>query len=200
MKKNKMFIILGLLCLMSAGITYYIRDKEIKKVDKERVSISKLVERNDNNIDKLSFVNIYVTPYMIADYKNDVNAFYIVYDNNYYSILYMNKKEASKITKEMVDNGYRIEGVTKAKPNGIEEYGIEFLKKIFESHEENDGHNHDVNEEDYEDYFGNIYLDATISKYANYTIYNIIIWLFGIAGTVFLLTPIYGKIENDNYK
>ena len=180
-----------------AGVTYFFKSNKMKAMDNERVSISKLLEYNDNYLDRLSYVDMYVTPYMIAGYQNDDNAYYIVYDNNYYSVLYMNKKEATKITKEMVDNGYRVMGVTKEKPEGIEEYGIEFLKKLFATHEEGDGHNHNVTIDDYEKYFGTIYLDTTID-YPGLTIYNVLMYSIGIIGLMLLMVPIYQLIEKDN--
>lgn len=192
MKKNKL-IFLGIICLIVAGVIYCLKNNAMNKINEERVSMSNLLEYNDNYLNRFAYVDIYVTPYMIAEYKNDKNAFYIVYDNNYYSVLYMNKKEASKITKEMVDNGYRIYGITKEKPEGIEEHGIEFLKKLFATHEEGDGHNHNVSIEDYEKYFGTIYLDAT-NKYEGLTVYNVLMFLFGIIGMLLLLVPIYNII------
>ena len=192
MKKNR-FVIIGIICIIITIIAYYFRDLKIKDIDKERYDISKLLEINDNK-NKDAYINIYVIPLMIAEYPNDNNAFYVVYNNNYYSILYMNKKEASKITKDMVDNGYRINGTTKEKPIGIEKYGLDFLEKLFDSHEDDDGHNHEINDNSYEEYFGDIYLDATVSRYNGTTIFNLIIWMFGIIGGLCLLSSTYKYI------
>ena len=194
MKKNKV-LILGILFILITIIICYVRELEVNNIDKKRYDISNLLEINDNK-NKNAYVNIYVTPLMIAEYPNDDNAFYIVYNNKYYNVLYMNKKEANKITKEMVDNGYRINGVTKVKPDGIEKYGLEFLKKLFETHEDGDGHNHKLNDNSYSEYFGDIYLDATVSKYSNTTVYNIIILITGLIGGFCLLSLVYKKIIN----
>lgn len=196
MKKNKL-IILGVISTVILILFLFLRSLEIKKIDSQREDISILLEINDN-VDKLSFVDIYVTPAIIAEYPSDENAFYIVYNNNYYSVLYMNKKEASKITKDMVDNGYRIYGVTKERPKDIEKYGLEFLEKIFASHEEGDGHNHELNENSYEEYFGTIYLDATISKYDGTKVYNYIIYLMSFVIFICVLIPVSKLITNKD--
>ncbi len=188
---------MGIIATIVLFISLYLRSIEIKKIDSQRQDISRLLEINDN-IDKLSYVDIYVTPAIIAEYPSDSNAFYVVYNNNYYSILYMNKKEASKITKDMVDNGYRIYGVTKERPKDIEKYGLEFLEKIFASHEEGDGHNHELNENSYEEYFGTIYLDATVSKYDGTKIYNYIIYLMSFVIVICILIPISKLITNKD--
>ena len=193
MKKNKLFTI-GIILIVIMLFTYYLRSLEVKKIDSKREDISKLLEINDN-VNKNAYVNIYVTPLVIAEYPNDDNAFYIVYNNNYYSVLYMNKKEADKITKEMVNDGYRINGITRSKPDGIEKYGLEFLEKLFASHEDGDGHNHEINDNSYEEYFGNIYLDTTISKYHETTIYNLLIYGLGIIGLICILIPISKLID-----
>ena len=185
MKKNK-YIIASIICVLIFLITFLLKNNEMRRIDNERISISNLLEYNDNYLNRLSYVDIHVTPYLIAEYENDSNGFYVVYDNNYYSILYMKKKEALKITKDMVDKGFRIYGITKEKPEGMEKYGVEFLKKLFATHDENDGHNHNVTEDNYEEYFGTIYLDATM-KYEGLTIYNIIMGIFGISSVLLLL-------------
>ncbi len=180
---------MGIIATIVLFISLYLRSIEIKKIDSQRQDISRLLEINDN-IDKLSYVDIYVTPAIIAEYPSDSNAFYVVYNNNYYSILYMNKKEASKINKTMVENGYRIYGITKEKPNGIEKYGLNFLEKLFETHNDSDGHNHNLDENSYDEYFGTIYIDATVSKYNETKIYNIIICILGIMFFFLLMIPI----------
>ncbi len=196
MKKNKL-IIFGIIGAVVLIFFLYLRSIEIQKIDSQREDISRLLEINDN-VDKLSYVDIYVTPAIIAEYPSDNNAFYIVYNNNYYCVLYMNKKEASKITKDMVDNGYRIYGVTKERPKDIEKYGLEFLEKIFASHEEGDGHNHELNENSYEEYFGTIYLDATVSKYEETKTYNYIIYIMSFVIFICILIPISKLITNKD--
>lgn len=196
MKKNKL-VIIGITSIIILIIFVYLRNLEIRNIDSKRDDISRLLEINDN-VDKLSFIDIYVTPAIIAEYPSDCNAFYVVYNNNYYSILYMNKKEASKITKNMVDNGYRIYGVTKERPEDLKKYGLEFLEKIFASHEEGDGHNHEINDNSYEEYFGTIYLDATVSRFNETKIYNYIIYLMIFTISICILIPISKLIINKN--
>ena len=197
MKKNNILIIIGVALIIIMFIVYYGRSLKVKEIDEQRDSISTFLEKDDN-INKLAYVKTFVTPVIIAEYQNDSNAFYVVYDNKYYSVLYMNKKEANKITKDMVNNGYKIYGVTKSKPDGIEEYGLKFLETLFSTHDEDDGHNHEINENSYEEYLGNIFLDTTISKYRNTIAYNYAIYILGIIGGFCLLIPIYSLINSKN--
>ena len=139
--------------------------KEFNALSQEIISIN-----NKIGNDKLSFEK---NDCAIKD--NVIN----VYDN----LL----KKISKHQVNFVDDNHEF------KPEGIEEHGIEFLKKLFATHEEGDGHNHNVSIEDYEKYFGTIYLDAT-NKYEGLTVYNVLMFLFGIIGMLLLLVPIYNII------
>ena len=193
--KKYINLIIGIVFSVLAIVTYVLRENKYNSLYNEKNYLSDIATLKEDNVDKLSYIKIRSIPSAIAEYNNDKNAYYVVFDNQYLYVIYMNKDRANKIDEDMVKDGYEIIGITKANPEGIEEYGINFLNELYENHEEHEDHDEGEKHEeysinDYADYFGNVYLDTTISKYYNLKIYTILIWLFSLIGLSFIISKV----------
>ena len=119
---------------------------------------------------------------------NDDNyAYYVMFGNGVQYIIHMNNKEASKISRYLLDNeedSYYIEGVTKIIPEEMVEHGKKFVKEWLDNNHNHDGveveegHTHEITTDDFYHYFGYVYLDCTNS----FSIIKLIMFLTGISG------------------
>ena len=126
--------------------------------------------------------------------NNDNNSFYVVFGDGVQYIVHMSDKKAYRINKYLLDNpdkSYRIIGVTKEIPNDLEVSGIKFIKKWLDQNHnhENEEHAHDINEDEFYQYFGYVYLDDITDN----KLVTIIIYIVGITGLLLVLSYINKK-------
>ncbi len=195
---KKLFII-GIVLLIISGIIYYLRESKYNKIINNSLSMHELIKKEDNN-NQRAYINTTMVPYYLAEYQKDDNAFYVVLDGKYLYLVYMNKEEAESITVDMVENGYRLNGITRAMPDNISSFGVSFLDNLFNS---DDGHDHEIEHHEYDnndylDYFGDIYLDMTISKYADLTVYSVLFYTTLVLGLMLIITQGLSLIEKRN--
>ncbi len=116
------------------------------------------------------------------------NSYYVIFGNGYQYIVYMNDKDAIKLSKYLLDNpdnSKRIYGVTKEFPSKYVSNGIKFANTWLDhnhTHEEDgeDNHVHDITEEQFYEYFGYVYIDNTIKPNLIVIIITYITFVIGI--------------------
>ena len=123
----------------------------------------------------------------IANYKEDQkNSFFVIFADNVQYLVYMKNKDAKKINDYLLNNPnktYRLYGVTKKITDDIKEYGKSFLKTYLDNnhqHEKEEENNHVVTNDDFDHYFGYVYLDCLGKKNTIYCYLSIIIGLSGV--------------------
>ena len=135
----------------------------------------------------------------LANYKTKSNfSFYVVFDGKVQYLVYMKNSDAKKIRNYLLDHPdetYRIIGETKVMPSGIEEDGIKFIKEWVDlKHHHEEEHSHDIQADDFYNYFGYVYLDNSINKYHELTVLNGLIWSIGLASIILVSKVIYSFI------
>lgn len=196
----KKFLIIGIILILLSGLSlffYLNKNGMIKK------NSTRLYEITGNGA-KTSDVNAYIdASYIvtnIANYKKDEkNSFYVIFADNVQFIVYLSNSDAKKINNYLLDNPdktYRIYGITKKMPSDIKEYGKVFLKTYLDNnhvHEEKKEHN--VTDEDFDKYFGFVYLNC---QEKNYQIYYYLTFILEIFGIVMILDYIYLKLRRKH--
>ena len=113
-------------------------------------------------------------------------------------IVYMDSQKANKISSYLLDNpekSYHINGVTKLIPSSMEDNGKKFVKEWLDNNHHHDeeaveeNHSHDINTDEFYQYFGYVYLDSMIS----FSFVRLFIYLTGITGIVFIVNYLNTK-------
>ena len=127
---------------------------------------------------------------------NNQKNYYVMFGDGVQYIVYLDKDSASKVNKYLLDNpesSYRIEGVTKLIPTKIEDNGKKFVKEWLDHSHNHDGiienHSHDITTEEFYQYFGYVFLDATKS----FIIVKLFIYLTGVIGVLFVINYFNNK-------
>ena len=202
MKKN--IVLVGIiLILIGIGLFVY-REMAYQKLDAKRINIHDITGSGA----KIEKANVYLNASFIANplakiQSDEKNSYYVVFGDDVQYIVYLNNKKASEISNYLLDNPtstYKIVGKTKFIKEDLESYGIEFVKKWLDANHDHtdikEEHSHEITKEEFYEYFGYVYLDATISKYSDFKVLTIILYvLFGI-GLSIILSKVYVKFAN----
>ena len=128
-------------------------------------------------------------PYKFARYKNTNDSYYIVSDNKYLYILYMNEEQANTLSIDTIEqNPLRVEGITQNIPNDVKKLAIDAYNDIMK-----DGQSK-LTLDDFDSYFGNIYLDLVSSEFDYAPLQNFIYWVLLVSGTLYLIISIISII------
>lgn len=178
-KKNKFFGICVIICIiLGIAVGFLIFGiLETKKVNNP-IYMNELINKEDNAL-KYANLNVYTIPYGFAEYENTEGKFYIVKDEDYLYIVYLDDEQYKDIVKNDLQNEpYNIEGYTNKIPEEIQELAILSYNELLESEE--------VTKENFELYFGSIYLDATASNNLGMLYYVSSVGFFLIGGTALI--------------
>ena len=183
-KKKILPLIIGIIFLLIAAFTWYLREGVVNEKLKNTKDLNETILMDDN-IEKSSYLTINYYPYGFADYEDDENnAYYIVADEKYFYIAYMNKKKVEKLTKEELQNGVKLEGSTASVPYDVKKLAVDAYNEWYSDVEDFKP----IYTAQFDDMFGSIYLDTTKTKYALTTEYNgiyIVSLLIGICLTIY---------------
>ena len=201
--KNKPLVIMGIVLLIIASAGIFYKEKQIDFINQNRIDIYDITKSGST----ASSVDVYVDASYIdgpvATYENkEEHSFFVVFDKGVQHLLYIKNTDAKEIRNFLLDNPdktYKIMGVTKSIPTGIEEYGKKFVKEWLDNnhnHSETEGnHSHDITNEEFYEYFGKVYLDATVNGESYYKVITIIIWITGLFGVTIIVYEIYETIK-----
>ena len=139
---------------------------------------------------KTEGITVYLNASFIAgSIKYEDNNYYVIFGDGVQYLVLIDDTKAVEINKYLLEhpeNTYKIKGITKEIPTGIEENGIKFVNNYLNSTHGED-HEHNISIDDFYHYFGYVYLDT-------YTPNNlIIIILITITGCIGVLI-IFGDI------
>ncbi len=180
-KKKLRTLIIGIVLIAIAFSFKVIGDKEISKANQNIQDLNTIILSKGEKTDKKASLNIQSKPYKFAVYDNTVNSYYIVSDNKYMYIVYMSPSDYTRFNKnDIKTNPIKAEGITKATTSDIKKlaveaynYGLEDSKKITLA--------------DFNNYFGEVYLDLTVNDNAVATIQYSIFALGMMFGNIIFL-------------
>ncbi len=192
-KKKILPLIIGIIFLIVAAVTWYLREEVVNEKLKSTKDMHETILMEDNT-EKSSYVTINYYPYGFADYSDDEdNAYYIVADEKYFYIAYMNKNEVKKYTKEKLKAGIKLNGTTANVPYDVKKLAVEAYNKWYSDVEDFKP----IYIAQFDDLFGSIYLDTTKTKYALTTEYN---GIYIVSLLVGICLSIYGLYITISYR
>lgn len=176
---NYLYAFIILICLSAFFIAIGI--KENKEKDNNFTYLNDVIETKNNEENVNAYLDITDTPYSIAKYENEENyAFYIVFDDRYFYIAYLSNDLYNHLNVEnLSDNPIRIYGTTTKIPDDVKNIALEVYNEGLD--EENQ-----IEMEDFNSYFGEVYLDNTSLQKTDKSFY--IISIFPLAASLIILT------------
>lgn len=190
-KKNGMFLWIGFaiaaIILFGWGLMDEKESKNVKSIHLNEI----IASESSNKAEKDAYLEIQSIPYLFAQYDSYSPKYYIVSDGTYLYIAYMNDNQFDELNHEEIhENHATITGITKETTTDVRKLAIDAYNQ-----------GRDENEKlvlaDFENYFGNVYLDMTIYNEDAINVFYVIggMLLF-IAGICFLVWIIqYSKFK-----
>lgn len=188
-KKQKIFLWVGILSIIIMVIFMFYGNKKVDESEQNKDTMHNVIlkEKEDERINKKAYLNVHTIPYKFAVYNDTSDAYYFVMDDKYMYVAYMTVADYNNLNKEDIEtNPVKVEGVTEKTPDDIKKLAIETYNEAMENEEDKLAIN------DFDNYFGSIYLDMTQSDGAIGDFQYIMGVIFGILGLVmFIIFAIY---------
>ncbi len=153
-------IIIGIFILLLAVGFLFWAEYSISATNKDIKDFGVLLgdKSEKNKEDKKVYLNVATKPYKFAIYDDTTDAYYMVADKaGYLYVVYMSTDDYNKLnTEKIVEEPIKIEGLTKIPPKDVKELAIEAYNDGLEDAEK-------LQMVDYNNYFGEVYLDLTVT-------------------------------------
>ncbi len=188
--------------IMVVAFAFKVWENQInEKVNADMTDLNTLIVSEEENVDKKAYLNIASVPYQFAVADGIDESYYIVTDGEYLYIAYMDNDDFEKLNQEEIaDSPVRVEGITAQIPDEIKQIAIEaYNEGIEEEYQITD-------DASFYSYFGNIYLDMSISENATATMAKYVFIILLVIGAIGLLVTLYryftfeknlGKMDPD---
>lgn len=189
-QKKYVGIVISILIIAVSFIFLYLEGKATEELNSEMIDLNSIIVESESKVDKKSYINAESIPYKFAGYDDTTDSYYIVFDEKYMYITYMTEEQFEDLNNEDIyENPIRIEGITKTTTNDVKEIAIEAYNDNMENEEDK------LTIDDFENYFGSIYLDMTVSTSSVADIYLLIFVLLLFIGVIYLLVAIIQLIK-----
>ena len=189
--KNIFLIVFGVLVIFLTIIFIMLSIKH-DNLDNENIRyLNDIIEGNEDKVGQKTYVDVESISSSFAVYDDKTDAYYYVYDGHYYYIVYLKEKKYNEISsKDLANNPYRLEGISR-------EFSSDVMDIAIEDWNENLSEDEDVlDESNFYNIFGDVYLDQT-SQYSETTsMYNVLAFLTGVTG---LALTIIGFVRMINF-
>ena len=187
--KIKNYLWIGVLLIILSFVFLSLGDKRDSMDKKDSLNMHNLIVDNlKDKTGKTGFINANNIPYKFAVYKDTTDAYYFVTDDKYIYVVYMDSDTFNSLNNKKIEKkAKKIIGITKETPDDIKKLAVSSYNEIV-------GNQNKITIDDYDDYFGSIYLDMTSSNSGFYYLMFIAFLLVG-----FILLIIY-VASNSKFK
>lgn len=185
-RKKVIMVLIGLVLLLCA-VGCKIWQQKLIKDAKENIATlnSIIVSKDEDKTGKLAYMNAQTTPYKFAVYDDTTDSYYIVCDDKYMYIVYMSLSDFNSLNNDDIKtNPIRIQGITRATTKDIRELAISAYNNGLDESEQ-------LTMADFNDYFGEVYLDLTSESGAVAGLQLGLFILFLLFGGILFITGMY---------
>lgn len=177
-KKMTNYLIGGLSLIVLTILLCVIANYDITKKEKESAYLNDVIEKQNNKTDVKANLKVFYEPFTFAKYDDEeYRAFYIVSDDKYFYIAYMDNSLYYELKdKDLKKNPENIYGITKSISTDVKKLAIEAYNEGLDEDKQ-------ITLDDFNDYFGSVYLDTTVDISDTATI----LYLLSILTTIFAL-------------
>lgn len=177
---RKKLIVFILVIVIAFGFKIW-EDSTIEEVNNNITDLNSIIISSEDKTDKKAYINLNMIPYQFAVSDDTENSFFIVADDQYLYIAYMSPSDFERLNNEdIVNNPVRIEGITETTTEQIKQLAINTYNEGLEEDEQ-------ISIDEFNNYFGSVYLNMTIEGNSNANILLglfILFLLFGVIGTI----------------
>ena len=165
--------------------------------DKYMDNLGTIILKNQDMEDRLTYIYVNEIPLKFAVNSNNDDAYYFVFDEKYMYVAYMKNSDYEKLNKKDINkNPVKIMGVTKRPVDGVKELAIDVYNNYIITDDSNK-----IDMDDYNNYFGDVYLDTTVSYNEGVGIpFTLEITFFILGGFILLLSSFSYVKFNKNIK
>lgn len=188
-KKTIIYFVISIILIILSIVFYAWKCSIIKTSRVQEKSLNDIIINEENEKDyKSAYINNVSSPVKFAIDKENNNAYYIVNDGKYLYVIYMNEEKYQSIIQNKSE--IKIEGITKYPTKDVKELAIE---KFNDDKDENDK----ISLVDYDNYFGDVYLDMEESE-SSVAIFQIFLIVITIIPGIIIFIINLAKIINFN--
>lgn len=188
-KKTIIYFVISIILIILSIVFYAWKCSIIKTSRVQDKSLNDIIINEKNEKDyKRAYINNVSNPVKFAIDKENNNAYYIVNDGKYLYVIYMNEEKYQSIIQSKSE--VKIEGITKYPTKDVKELAIE---KFNDDKDENDK----ISLVDYDNYFGDVYLDMEESE-SSIAIFQIFLIVITIIPGIIIFIINLVKIINFN--
>lgn len=188
-KKTIIYFVISIILIILSIVFYAWKCSIIKTSRVQDKSLNDIIINEKNEKDfKSAYINNVSNPVKFAIDKENNNAYYIVNDGKYLYVIYMNEEKYQSIIQSKSE--VKIEGITKYPTKDVKELAIE---KFNDDKDENDK----ISLVDYDNYFGDVYLDMEESE-SSIAIFQIFLVVITIIPGIIIFIVNLAKIINFN--
>lgn len=182
-------LVIGLVLLVISFVCQLWEQKTIDDANKKMTDLHSIIASKGDKTEKKAYMDAQTIPYKFAVYDDTTDSYYIVFDNKYMYIVYMTTADFDKLNKKDIEkNPIRIEGVTKQTTKDIKELAIDTYNEGAEAEEK-------LTLADFNNYFGEVYLDLTVTDNAVASIPVACSLLTLIFGIIIFIIGLYGVLN-----
>ena len=191
-KKKIVNIILSILILLIAFLFKDMREESIKEANEKVTDLNSIIISSEDKTDKKAYIDVKYKPYKFAVSDDTVNSYYIISDEKYMYIAYMSPEDETKLNNGDFENSsVKIEGITELTSDEIKKLAVDTYNESVEE-------SNKISMEEFNDYFGPIYLNTTISQTSDTSFYSTIYVLLILAGVITFCINLYKLIAFRN--
>ena len=188
-KNTIIYFVISIILIVLSIVFYAWKCSIIKTSRVQEKSLNDIIINEENEKDyKSAYINNVSNPVKFAIDKENNNAYYIVNDGKYLYVIYMNEEKYQSIIQNKSE--VKIEGITKYPTKDVKELAIE---KFNDDKDENDK----ISLVDYDNYFGDVYLDMEESE-SSVAIFQIFLVVITIIPGIIIFIINLAKIINFN--
>ncbi len=182
-KKLKNLMYVWILLFVLSGVFFYLGIREDENEEKQIKTLHEIiVDKNETKDNIRSYVNINSIPYKFAIYDGIDEAYYFVTDENFMYVAYMDEEDFNLLNDENIkSNPKKIEGTTKYVTKDIKKLAIETYNEAMENEEDK------LSIADYDNYFGSVYLDMTMTGSSTAGFYYVMFFISLIIGVILII-------------
>lgn len=156
-KKRRINLVVSLVFLFISIILVCLGYKYENQALPEPVSMNDLLAKEKLDLNKYAYVDAATRPYLFASYKDDLDKFYFVMDNNnLLYIIYMNSTSFNKLNKDDLKT-IRVYGITEEIPSDLKKIAISSYNELMKEEY--------LNDTNFKNYVGFMYLNVERSYY-----------------------------------
>lgn len=189
-KKANQLILSAIVAFIICVVFAIWGNSKIEEAKKDMIDMHSLILKKDDRENKMTYLNAASSPYKFAVYEDTSDAYYFVSDGNYLYVVYMGIGDSVRLDKEDIkEKPIKVSGLSRLVTKDIKKIAIDVYNETIEKEEEK------LTLADYDNYFGDIYLDLTSSDTSVADLQYMIVFISGFTGIILIIVGVIQRVR-----